>query len=162
MQGIRRKKPLLMERYRETLKALKTPLLRSLLFLVTLSGSQTADFNIPSAFADTGGCKGRNARVVNATWYDLHGLKTATGDTMDRNAYTAAVPVYDRHLLRTYARVRYNGISRIVYINDTGQMGQPPYQDYYLDVSKIVAQKQGWLAKGKVPVCFKLLPNYSR
>lgn len=162
MQGLCGEKPLLMERCRETLKALKRPLLRSLLFLLTFSGSQTADINISSAFADTGACKGKHARVVNATWYDLHGNRTANGDIMDRNAYTAAVPIADRHLMGTYARVRYNGISKIVLINDTGLMGHPPYQNLYLDVSRRVAQEQGWLVTGKVSVCFKLLPNYSR
>ena len=103
-------------------------------------------------------CKGG---IVNATYYNLHGQRTASGEIMDRNAYTAAVPVpeYRRfgEELGDYVRITRidTGSFAVVKLNDTGMMASPSYPDKYVDVTQGVAENMGWKIRGSVEVCFE-------
>lgn len=100
---------------------------------------------------------------VPASFYDLDGQPTATGELMNSNAGTAAIPLpqYRRfgEQLGDYVRITVpeSGASEVVRINDTGLMASPGYPDTYLDVTKGTAMRMGWEQDGIVTVCLKVL-----
>ena len=84
-----------------------------------------------------------------ASWYGkkFHGLKTASGETYDMYAMTAAHPVLP---IPSYVRVTHltNGKSVIVRVNDRG----PFLNNRIIDLSYTAAYKLGLLQAGSGPV----------
>jgi rare lipoprotein A len=80
-----------------------------------------------------------------ASWYGarFHGRRTASGESFDMNAFTAAHP---RLPLGSYARVTLlsNGNSVVVHITDRG-----PYKTHrIIDLSRAAAARLGLLKRG--------------
>lgn len=87
----------------------------------------------------------------SASWYALNS-KTASGEQMNPNAFTAA----HRNLrFGTKVKVtnRKNGKSVVVRINDRG----PFTKGRLIDLSKAAANKLGYISRGHTPVCIEKL-----
>lgn len=84
-----------------------------------------------------------------SSWYGqpFHGRKTASGETFDMHAFTAAHPTLP---IPSYVRVRHvrSGKEVIVRINDRG----PFHSSRILDLSKAAAQQLGLLSQGTAEV----------
>lgn len=85
-----------------------------------------------------------------ASWYNLAGNKTASGERMNPNAMTAA---HRKFRFGTKVRVtnRRNGRSVIVRINDRG----PFIRGRVIDLSKAAAGRLGYLRRGHTSVCIE-------
>ena len=85
----------------------------------------------------------------SASWYALNS-KTASGERMNPNAFTAA-----HRNLRFGSKVkvtnRKNGKSVVVRINDRG----PFTKGRLIDLSKAAAAKLGYIRRGHTPVCIE-------
>jgi rare lipoprotein A len=85
-----------------------------------------------------------------ASWYNMPGNKTASGERMNPKAMTAA---HRKFRFGTKVRVtnRRNGRSVIVRINDRG----PFIKGRVIDLSKAAAGKLGYLSRGHTSVCIE-------
>jgi rare lipoprotein A len=84
--------------------------------------------------------------------HSLHGLKTASGESYDQYAMTAAHPTLP---MGTAVRVtnRRNQRSVIVRINDRG----PNFGSRILDLSRAAAAELGMLRRGIAPIKLEVL-----
>jgi rare lipoprotein A len=86
----------------------------------------------------------------SASWYSLHGNKTASGEKMNQHGMTAA-----HKSLRFGTKIRVtnmkNGKTVIVRINDRG----PFIKGRTLDLAKGAANKIGMLGSGHARVCYE-------
>jgi rare lipoprotein A len=84
-----------------------------------------------------------------ASWYALHGKRTASGVKMNMHAMTAAhkTAKFGSKFQVTNQR---NGKSVVVTINDRG----PFIKGRVLDLSKGAAGKIGMIGSGHAPICF--------
>lgn len=85
-----------------------------------------------------------------ASWYNLPGNRTASGERMNPKAMTAA---HRKFRFGTKVRVtnRRNGRSVIVRINDRG----PFVRGRVIDLSKAAAGRLGYLRRGHTSVCIE-------
>ncbi len=85
-----------------------------------------------------------------ASWYNLPGNKTASGERMNPKAMTAA---HRKYRFGTKVRVtnRRNGRSVVVRINDRG----PFIRGRVIDLSKAAAGRLGYLSRGHTSVCIQ-------
>ncbi len=94
------------------------------------------------------------ASANTASWYGpkFHGKLTASGETFNQNALTAA---HKKLKMGTKVRVTNvkNGSSVVVCINDRG----PYHGNRVIDLSKAAAKKIGMLGKGTAKVKLKIL-----
>lgn len=84
---------------------------------------------------------------IYATWYDLHGRRTASGQLMDRFKLTCASNFYP---IGTNLIVSYKCKSVRVLVNDRGGMS-----NNIIDLSKGAFLKLAPLRKGKIKVYVK-------
>lgn len=86
----------------------------------------------------------------SASWYALHGNRTASGEKMNKHAMTAA-----HKSLRMGTKIRVtnkkNGKTVIVRINDRG----PFIKGRILDLSKGAASKIGMIGSGHANICYE-------
>ena len=89
-----------------------------------------------------------------ASWYGpgFHGKPTASGETYNQNALTAAMP--SRKYLGRHYRVTYQGRSVDVRIND---VGPAKWTGRAIDLSKAAAAKLGMIRAGVGSVCLTRL-----
>jgi len=85
-----------------------------------------------------------------ASWYNLAGRKTASGERMNPNAMTAAHRSY-RFGTKVRVTNRRNGRSVVVRINDRG----PFVRGRVIDLSKAAAGRLGYLRRGHTSVCIQ-------
>lgn len=93
----------------------------------------------------------RYSDIVVASWYDLHGHTTASGDTFDRHALTAAHPTLP---FGTRLLVERDGRSVVVTVNDRG----PWIGGRELDLSRAAFARLAPLGAGIIDVRIKVLP----
>lgn len=120
--------------------------LRCLMFLLLLNGCQKEEVNKSSGKQTSESTKGEVVKQQGqASWYgsDFHGNTTASGETYNQNAMTAASTTLP---LGTTAKVTSveTGKSVIVKVNDRG----PYVGNRVMDLSKAAAQKIGIKEKG--------------
>lgn len=100
---------------------------------------------MPTPAQAASGCGG-------ASWYNMPGSRTASGEPMNPNAMTAA-----HRNLRFGTKVKVinkrNGKSVVVRINDRG----PFVRGRVLDLSKAAAGKLGYIGRGHTSVCYALV-----
>lgn len=85
----------------------------------------------------------------SASWYNMPGAKTASGEKMNPADMTAAHRTYQ---FGTKLRVtnKRNGRSVIVRVNDRG----PFVKGRVLDLSKGAAAKLGYIGRGHTDICY--------
>lgn len=112
--------------------------------ITVLSLAVLAGFSLP--MAESLGAK----QCGGASWYNLPGNKTASGERMNPKAMTAA---HRNFRFGTKVRVtnRRNGRTVIVRINDRG----PFIKGRVIDLSKAAAGRLGYLSRGHTSVCIE-------
>jgi rare lipoprotein A (peptidoglycan hydrolase) len=106
-----------------------------------------------------GFCVGLTAGAVarevgTASWYGpvLHGERTASGETFDKNAFTAAHPSLPLNSVVKVTNLA-NGRSVVLRVND-----RLPRLDRVIDVSQRAAEELGMKRRGLAKVRIELLP----
>lgn len=89
--------------------------------------------------------------IVRASWYDLDGNVTASGDVFDRHAFTAAHPTLP---FGTRLKVERDGRSVQVVVNDRG----PFVGGRELDLSRAAFAQLAPLGTGVIHVRIEVLP----
>ena len=96
----------------------------------------------------------KKPNVHSATWYNMHGHKTASGERFHKDSLTAA---YNFSKLGTYLRVtnRSTNLSVIVKVND--RMGYKGSN--HIDLSKCAFDSIGNTGSGKIKVIVEEIKN---
>lgn len=88
----------------------------------------------------------KKSGLHTATWYNMHGHKTASGESFHKDSLTAA---YNYSKLGTYLRVTNPNTSQSIVVKVNDRMG---YKGNHIDLSKCAFDSIGNTSSGRIKV----------